>query len=161
LTRRFMVFQQLVEIDARVSASRDVEQRDVAQQVDLNVRYPGVQVSDPFSDISITVLQNMRWDDARTGLRPKFLRDNEMVYDFPHESLFLGANEWRGINLKNLRYAQPPVQRIVAGPDGTEEAMIMNEKSRAIKVYADIPDINGRAFVHNDQVEGDPLSADY
>src|SRR5690606_24711165 len=38
LTRRFMVFEQRVEIDARTQASRQVDLRDVAQQVDLVLR---------------------------------------------------------------------------------------------------------------------------
>lgn len=161
LTRRFMVFEQRVEVDARVLASRDVEMRDIAQQVDLTVRYPGVRINDPFADVEVVVLQNMRWDDARRGLRPRFLRDNELVYDFPKEALFLGGSEWRGYDLKNLRYNSPRIQRITRGPDGLEEAFILPEKKRDIRIYVEEPDLNGRQFVRNDQVDGDPLGADY
>lgn len=161
LTRRFMVFEQRVEVDARVVASRDVEMRDIAQQVDLTVRYPGVRINDPFADVEVVVLQNMRWDDARRGLRPRFLRDNELVYDFPKEALFLGGSEWRGYDLKNLRYNSPRIQRITRGPDGLEEAFILPEKKRDIRIYVEEPDLNGRQFVRNDQVDGDPLGADY
>lgn len=161
LTRRFMVFEQRVEVDARVLASRDVELRDIAQQVDLTVRYPGVRINDPFADVEVVVLQNMRWDDARRGLRPRFLRDNELVYDFPKEALFMGGSEWRGYDLKNLRYNSPRIQRITRGPDGLEEAFILPEKKRDIRIYVEEPDLNGRQFVRNDQVDGDPLGADY
>lgn len=161
LTRRFLVFEQRLEVDARVVASRDVEMRDIAQQVDITVRHPGVNINDPFADVQVMVLQNMRWDDARRGMRPRFLRDRELVYDFPKEALFLGGSEWRGYDLKNLRYNSPRIQRIVRGPDGLEEVFLLPEKKRDIRIYVEEPDINGRHFVRNDQVDGDPLGADY
>jgi hypothetical protein len=161
LTRRFMVFEQRLDVQATIQASRDVELRDIAQQVDLVIRYPGVNINDPFSDLKVTVLQNMRWDDARTGLRPKFLRDHELVYDHPKETQFLGGSEWRGVDLKNLRYNSPRVQRILRGPDGLEETFVQPDIKRNIRVYVEEPDINGRHLVRNDQVDGDPLGADY
>lgn len=161
LTRRFLVFEQRTQIEARVSATRDVEMRDVDQQLDLTVRYPGVTVPDPFGDLKVVMLQNMRWDDARTGFRPKFIRDAELVYDFPKEGLFHGGNEWRGFDLKDLRYSTIRIQRITTGPEGLEEAFLLPDEKRDIRVYLDLPDINGRYLVRNDQFNGDPLGADY
>ncbi len=161
LTRRFMVFEQRIDIEAKVQASRDVELRDIAQQVDLTLRYPGVDIPDPFSDLSVTILQNMRWDDARTGLKPKFLRDHELVYDYPKEAQFLGGSEWRGFDLKNLRYVSPRVKRMMPGPDGLEDVLLVTDEKRDIKVYIETPDLNGKCFVRNDQTEGDPLGADH
>ena len=161
LTRRFLVFEQRVDIQASVQASRDVELRDIAQQVDLTVRYPGVQVTDPFGDISVTILQNMRWDDARTGFKPKFLRDHELVYDHPKEGLFLGGSEWRVYDLKNTRYVTNEIQRIARSPDGLEEVFLLPDQKRNIRVYVEEPDLNGKHFVRNDQMDGDPLGADH
>lgn len=161
LTRRLLVYEQRVEINARMQASRDVELRDIAQHIDLNVRYPGMNIPDPFSDLSITVLQNMRWDDARTGFKPKFLRDRELIYDLPKETSFLGGCEWRNYDLKNVRYNSPRVQRIVTAPDGLSEAFIVPDTRRNIRVYIEEPDINGKFLVRNDQVDGDPLGADH
>ncbi len=161
LTRRFLVFEQRVDVQATIQASRDVELRDIAQQVELVVRYPGIQVTDPFSDISVTVLQNMRWDDARTGFKPKFLRDNELVYDFPKEGLFLGGSEWRIYDLKNVRYVTNEIQRIDRSPDGLDEVFLLPDQKRNIRVYVEEPDLNGKLFVRNDQMDGDPLGADY
>lgn len=70
LTRRFYVFENKVQVDAKVMASRDVDRRNTSQQVDLVIRHPQLQVPDPFGDLTVTVPQNMRWDDARTGARP-------------------------------------------------------------------------------------------
>lgn len=162
LTRRFMVVEQKVQIEARVLATRNVDLRDAAQQVDLTVRHPGLFIQDPFSDLHVVMVQNMRWDDARTGFKPRFVRDNELVYDFPEQGLFMGANEYRNFDLKNLRFATRNVARIDPGI-GAEvySAFLIPEQKRNIRVYDNQPDINGKFLVRNDMVEGDPLGADY
>lgn len=160
LTRRFLVYEQRVQVDARMTASRDVELRDITQHIDLTVRYPGVNIEDPFNDLQVVVLQNMRWDDARTGLKPKFVRDRELVYDMPAQTLFRGGNEWRNYDIKDIRFATQHIAQIVPGPD-VYELVLQAEGSRAIKVYFDQPDLNGKMLVRNDDVDGDPLGADY
>lgn len=162
VTRRFMVYEQNVQLDARVVASRNVEVRDIAQQVDFNIRHPSLPVQDPFAQINVTVLQNMRWEDARTGFKPRFVRGSELVYDYPEQGLFMGGNEYRNFDLKDLRFATQRVERITMGVgQGVYEAFILPEQKRNIRVYFDQPDINGRYFVRNDVVDGDPLGADY
>ncbi|MDQ3100714.1 MAG: DUF5103 domain-containing protein, partial [Bacteroidota bacterium] len=44
LTRRFMIFEQQTQIDARILASRNVDLRDVTHQVDMVVRHPALPV---------------------------------------------------------------------------------------------------------------------
>ncbi len=162
LTRRFLVYEQRVEIDARMMASRVVELRDVAQQIDLVVRHPRLPVQDPFSEIHVAMLQNMRWDDLRSDFTPRFMRGAELIYDFPEQGLFMGANEFRNFDLKDLRFTTQRVDRIVPGPgEGVYHAHLRPEPKRSYRVYFDQPDLNGRFFVRNDLFDGDPLGADY
>jgi hypothetical protein len=161
LNKRFLVFENRVRIDASIVPTRDIQMRDVDQQVDLTLDYPGIVVPDPFSDLKVTVLQNMRWDDARTGFRPKFIRGTELVYDQPAQGLFQGGNEWRGFDLKNTRYSTLRVSRYTSSPEGLEEAILLPDEKREYKIYLDQPDLNGKYLVRNDVVDGDPLGADY
>lgn len=162
ITRRFMVAEQKVIIDSRVLATRDVDLRDAAQQVDLTIKHPGMVIQNPFGDVHVTILQNMRWDDARSGLQPRFVRDNELVYDFPQQGLFMGANEYRNFDLKNLRYLTRNVARISPGEGaGIYDAYLLPEQKRNLRVYDNQRDINGKFLVKNDIVDGDPLGADY
>jgi len=162
LTRRFMVYEQQVEIDTRMLASRQVDQRDQAQQVDLVVRHPRLPVQDPFGEIHVTVLQNMRWEDARSGFKPTFVRGPELVYDMPTATLFMGGNEYRNFDLKDLRFTTQRVGRIEQGVGETVyHAHLIPEARRNIRVYFDQPDLNGKFFIRNDLFDGDPLGADY
>jgi hypothetical protein len=162
LTRRFLVYEQRVQIEARMMASRVVDLRDVAQQIDLEVRHPQLPVQDPFSEIHVAMLQNMRWDDLRTGFTPRFMRGAELIYDFPEQGLFMGGNEYRNFDLKDLRFTTQQVDRILPGPgEGVYHAHLRPEPKRSYRVYFEQPDLNGRFFVRNDLFDGDPLGADY
>jgi hypothetical protein len=161
LTKRFLVFENKVRIDARIVPTRDIEFRDTDQQLDLTLGYPGIVVPDPFSDLKVVVLQNMRWDDAHTGFRPKFIRDSQLIYDQPKEGVFKGGNEWRDFDLKNIHYSTLRIARYTTSPDGLDEAILLPDEKREFKIYLDQPDINGKYLVRNDLMDGDPLGADY
>jgi hypothetical protein len=162
LVRRFLVYEQLADIEARVLASRQVDQRDVAQQIDLKVVTSRLNVQDPFGEIHVTVLQNMRWDDARSGLRPRYVRGSELLYDMPEQALFMGGNEYRNFDLKDLRQPTQRVARVEPGLGaGPYHAWLFPESRRTIRNYNNQADLNGRYLVRNDMVDGDPLGADY
>lgn len=161
LTHRFMVFENRVQIKASIVPTRDIEHRDTDQQLDLSLGLPGITLMDPFTDLNVAVLQNMRWDAVHTGFKPKYIRDTELIYDQPKEGVFPGGNEWRGADLKNIRYSTLRVNQFITSPEGLYEAVLLPDEKREFKVYLDQPDINGKYLVQNDQEKGDPLSADY
>jgi type 9 secretion system plug protein len=160
LTRRFMVTEQRVTIDARVVASRDVEQRDAQQQVDLVIRHEGFPIPDPFGDLQVTVLQNQRWDDARTGALPRFTRVNELVYDHPKEFLFNGANEWRPLEATSVRSINTEVRSIV-DDSSLYRFVLVPDPKRNISMYVAQSDLNGRHLVRTDDGYDPTIEADY
>jgi hypothetical protein len=162
LTRRFLVFEQRATVNAAVRAPRQVDLRDAAQQLDFVVNTNQLPVQDPFGEVHVTLLQNFRWDDARTGALPRFVRGTELVYDFPDQGLFMGGNEYRNFDLKNLRFATQRIARITPGiGEQVYEAWLLPESRRSIRRYNSQPDINGRFLIRNDLANGDPLGADY
>lgn len=160
LTRRFMVMEQRLLIDAPVRASRDVEQRDFTQQLDLVIRHPDLPIADPFADLQVVVLQNGRWDDARTGLTPRFVHNTELVYDFPPEALFNGGNEWRVLDARSLRYAPPGVARI-ATDQPLAELFLAPDLKRNIRMHVPQGDRNGAFLVRTDDGYDPTTEADY
>jgi len=162
LTRRFLVVEPITAINARVAPTRQVDLRNAAQQVDLTINTNNLPVQDPFGELHVTILQNMRWDDARTGAKPRFVRGTELVYDFPDQGLFMGGNEFRNFDLKNHRFVTNRIERIVPGiGERVYEAWLQPEAPRTIRRYNNQQDINGKFLVRNDLMDGDPLGADY
>ncbi|MBK9149316.1 MAG: DUF5103 domain-containing protein [Flavobacteriales bacterium] len=162
LTRRMLVMEPVTSINARVAPTRQVDLRDAAQQVDLTINTNNLPVQDPFGELHVTILQNFRWDDARTGAQPRFVRGSELVYDFPDQALFMGGNEFRNFDLKDQRFITNRIERIVPGlGQRVYDAWLLPEAPRTIRRYNSQQDINGKYLVRNDMVDGDPLGADY
>ena len=160
LTRRFVVVENRLDVQARIVAARDVRERDVVQQLELTVRHPGVNVQDPFSDLTVVALQNMDWESAKSDIKPMFIRSDELVYDRPLNAAFPGLNEWRNFDLKDFGFVTREVRSIVQGRDNFEAVLLPDEK-RNIRVYLEQPDINGRFLIRNDQSWDHVLGADY
>jgi len=159
-TKRFLVFQKRVGVKARIVAARDVQQREEVQQIELSITHPGVLVQDPFSDLKVVALQNMRWEDARTDIKPMFIRADEIVYDRPINAAFLGLNEWRNFDLKDFSFVTQEVLSVRQGEENYE-AVLLPDPKRNISVYLEEADINGRFLIKNDQAWDQVLGADY
>ena len=53
------------------------------------------EINNPFGDIYTVITQNNRWDNAIVGLKPVFVKNDELIYDYEEENLFDGGNEYR------------------------------------------------------------------
>ena len=62
LTRRFMVYDNKIQIEATVGISQGIVERDFNQQLNFSIRYPDLQIQNPLEEINVVIRQNKRWD---------------------------------------------------------------------------------------------------
>src|SRR5688572_5998134 len=103
ITRRMMVLQTKTAIDATVKRATIVSDMFSKHEIDFIVHYPGLPVANPFEDVKIVLQQNSRWDNVITGLKPLFLKENLLEYNFEDENTFNGGNEFRYFDIRTLR----------------------------------------------------------
>ncbi|MBL0341909.1 MAG: DUF5103 domain-containing protein [Bacteroidetes bacterium] len=115
LTRRMMVIQPKAAIEGTVQQATIVNDRYSKQEIDFSVFYKGIQVTNPFEDIKVVLMQNGRWDNAVSGMKPLFLRDNELEYNYDEENTFNGGNEFRTFDLRTLRVQTQFVKTLFRG----------------------------------------------
>jgi hypothetical protein len=80
LTRRFMVTESSALIKAMARRADNGQYRDSHQQVDITVTTGSLRVADPRSEIFLSVLQNGRWDVAKTDIPADFISPTELRY---------------------------------------------------------------------------------
>ena len=102
-TKRFYVKEPKVEIDGTVRRSTKDAFKGEHHEVDFSVFHPSFQIDNPVQDIKVVVMQNNRWDNAITNLKPLFIRDKELVYDYDKENVFKAGNEFRYFDIRNRR----------------------------------------------------------
>jgi hypothetical protein len=159
LSRRFVVFEQLVRYKPNVKASTIIADRRYRQEVDFEVVTMNYPVDRPYQDFHVAILQNQRWDNAITDLKPVFVKDQTLIYDFDRENNFDGGNEFRYADLKDMRYVPLGTDSIREEKDGWH-VYLAPDFPRPYEVYRTLGDINGQYLIKNDRYD-DKLESDY
>jgi hypothetical protein len=160
ITQRIVVYETEATIKIKVKSSSVVADRDYKQEVDFNVNTAGLKVYNPYEEIKVLVMQNMRWDNAIEGLQPKFIKGNELVYDFEEKSSFDGGNEYRNIDIKDIGFQSERIARIIT--DSARVNIILHpDEKRTFKRYSTWEDINGNYLIKNDRAFKSEVEADY
>lgn len=159
LTKRFMVFDERVEIGAAMRQPMD-EYRNYKQEVNFVIRHPALDIRDPYGDVKVVLLQNDRWDNAITGLKPVFIRDKELSYDFTSgENAFWSGNEFRHFDIKSIRYQSDRIKDVVTDSAANYVYLVSDEKRS--KRYYSKSDINGKYLVKIQEGTRSEVEADY
>ncbi len=163
LSRRFMVYDNRVVIGSDQVTSGAVTSNRKTQQIDFRVNYGNVEILNPMRNVSVNVVQNKRWDNAKMGLKPTFLNEGQknLQYQFfDEEDQFLGGNEYRFFDLRSLRYPGQNVFKIdlQARP---LKAYLQKDQARTGTAYAQYNDLNGNYIIENKDGGNGRLESDY
>ncbi len=103
LTKRFYVVEPLVDIAGTVRrATLDAFKGD-NQEVDFTITHERLPIQNPQEEVKVVIMQNNRWDNAIRDLKPLFVRDNQLIYDYNKENVFEGGNEFRYFDIRSER----------------------------------------------------------
>jgi hypothetical protein len=159
-TRRFMVFEQKVTIEATVKQATNLNYRDTKQEIDFNINTNLYQVSNPYRDLTVILTQNGRWDNAIYNLQPRLVQGHMLIYDYEEGNIFPGGNEFRNFDTKSLRYRSLNVQEINTITNGWE-VWLAPDRNRRFMRYTTRSDINGRFLIRTEDYTDDFLESDY
>lgn len=104
LTRRFVVYENLVEIETNIKQPDAASERWYKQEVDFTLRNPNYAIDNAYYDLEVVILQNGDWNRTVTHLKPTYVRDKELVYDQDVHTSFAGINEWRFVDVQRDQY---------------------------------------------------------
>ncbi|MBI1286393.1 MAG: DUF5103 domain-containing protein [Flavobacteriales bacterium] len=161
-TRRFRVYEDLVQINAQVRLPMIINQRLTHHQIDVEINHADYEIRNPMRDIALHIQQNYRWDNIKTDLKPIFIKEGLLTYDNMGGVSFEGSNEFRWVDTRSLRYQQSNVSGIWYDPDSMKNhVFLIPDKVFSKERYITEPDINGAFYI--DVREGfDPTTdADY
>jgi hypothetical protein len=159
-TRRFMVFEQNVIVEATVNQATDLNFRATHQEIDFIITTSRLAIANPYRDMKVVITQNGRWDNAITGLQPRMVRGNQFVFDYEQGNLFAGGNEFRNFDIKSLRYRTLNVDNITTVRNSWA-VQLMTDRNRQFMRYTSRGDINGRFLIKTDDYQDNVLEADY
>ncbi len=163
LTKRFMVFESNVGITMNIKRATDVNESYFRQEIDFKINHDGYDIKDPFGRLNVVLMQNYRWDNAITGLKPKFINDTELNYDYNNsENVFDANNEFREFDIKSIRYNTIRVKKIkFEAHDKLNHVYLLPDERRSFKQYYSQADINGNFLIKRNEGTDSESEADY
>lgn len=160
-TRRFLVYDPKVSIEASVIRATTVEEFETNQEIDFTIQTNGYPIDSPFQDLRVIILQNNRWDNALATLKPFMLKGDILDYAYDNGSnQFPGGNEFRHFDIKSLRYLSDKVRQIDID-SGKYSVTLWDTDRRTFKVYTGESDIDGRFLLKTEDQESVETMGEY
>ncbi len=159
-TRRFVLYQSIVDVGVQVVRSNDIATIQEKQSVNFVIHYPNVQINNPKEEIKIAVLQNQNWQTAIGGFVPMYFKNNQLIYKYNQKASFWAGNEFLNFENKSIRNATVFIANVELGEEIYHTYLYTNQE-RIEKPYTYFPDVNGNFVVRNINGKGTELEADY
>jgi hypothetical protein len=104
ITQRFYVVEQRVDIQGNVHRASNDPFEGSNQEIDFVLTYKDLVIDNPLKDIKVVLMQNGRWDNSIRNLKPLFIRENRLEYDYQKENVFKAGNEFRYFDNRSNKY---------------------------------------------------------
>jgi hypothetical protein len=159
ITRRMYVLNPQVVIGAEITPSNTVNDRNQNQKLNFIINHGQINISNPYTDVKILVMQNARSDNAQTVLRPTFIRPGQLVYNDLRSTDFKGGNEFRRFDIRSMRFRTERVGKITQ--DSVNMVSLLTDVIENRPGYTFAYDENGAFFIRNQDGRDQRTDADY
>lgn len=161
-SRKFLLYEDLVQVPVQVKRARDVTVVDKMQNLDFAIKSQNILFQNPLRNVKVLLMQNGRFDNALSNIPPMYTIGNDLIYKYDKETQFYGGNEFLWFENKDIRGANNNIARVGSNSKGgIYNAYLFPNTARGNSVYTYFPDINGRFFVNNIGAERNEVEADY
>ncbi|MCM1311383.1 MAG: DUF5103 domain-containing protein [Bacteroides sp.] len=154
----FSVLEPRVGVDIMVSGNTDIDTNKSHQQLSFHINYQGYQANNPQEEFKPVVCQNRRWDNSVSGVRPTYMRMDQLIYSHNRQLIFNAGNEYRRFEILDEHVPTMRVDRMVYS-DPYYHAELFVDEPRRNYVYDE--DQDGRYWVRNNDNEMNDTESDY
>jgi hypothetical protein len=158
-TKRFVVYEQLANVDVGIFRLRDLEGIDNQQRIEIGVQTANINSRQPNQDISVWALQNYRWSSARKIPKYDYMMNQNLRFEYDNNLIFEGGNEYLFFDTKDIRSAGGNVAYIRR--EDLYRSILYTNFVRNKSIYTYAPDINGNFVIQTTEGFNPNTDADY
>ena len=159
-SRKFMVLEKKINLDVNIKKATLSQDRKIKHEIDFIINHKNFDIVDPFSQIKVIIKQNNKDDNAITDLKPMYIRNSTLIYDFNEENTFLGNNEFRHFDIKSMRYYSERIKSIYSDSSKFKVTLYSDNK-RPFNNYSIEPDLNGKFYIKSQEARNSSTEAEY
>lgn len=160
LQKRFMMIDEKISVSANVKRATIIEDRQYKQEVDFIITHGNMDIANPYSDIKVVLKQNNREDNSITNLKPLFVKQKQLIYDYEYENSFEAGNEYRYFDSKSIRYQSERIKDITTDSN-TINVELFSDISRSFNEFISLPDLNGNFLINKQEAWNSETEAEY
>ena len=150
-TRRVLVVEEKAGIALQVLQPFNNQIFTTHQKVNFTVTTRNLNIVNAMQQINVCILQNNRWDNKKFGLRPTFIRQNNLEFNAEQDGVFSSGKEWRWLDLRSFRLQSDRVDSARYSPS-TTDIYVKTDIDRSAQRFVYYRDGNGMYF--NETLDG-------
>ncbi len=159
-TKRVLVVEQLSDVGMQILQPFNTDLFRTHQKVQFLVNKKQLNVVNPIQQIKAVVLQNYRWDNAKTNITPTFIRQNTLEFNAENDAVFPAGKEFRWADLRSFRLQSDRVLKADYGKTGTGIFM-QPDRERSQQRFINFRDYNGFYLTESSDVSNPWWQSDY
>ena len=159
-TKRILVVQNAVTIDAQIMPPMNPQFSATHQKLQFTVNSKALPISNPFQQLHVVILQNARWDNAIYMGNPSFYSGTRFEYNSDDVPVFPGGNQWRWIDLQSFRFQSDRIAKVEHLKNG-DVIYTKPDKDRSGQPYYFYADNNGKYYIQTTDLIDANYQADY
>lgn len=159
LSKRFYVVEPRVDVEGTVRRATLDAFKGENHEVDFTIFHENLPIENPQQEVKVVIMQNNRWDNAIRDLKPIFIRNRALIYDYNRENVFVAGNEFRyfdnrtnrvnGENILATDYHRPYFHKT-----------LMSDEIRTNKRFFEYTEMNGNFVVESQDQEVDDFDTE-
>jgi hypothetical protein len=158
-TKRILVVDSKASVAARITQPHSPQYFQTGQKVEFTVDVKALQSFSASQQIKVVVLQNYRWDQAITNLKPAFIRGTSLEYSTPNTAIFPAGKEWRWLDVRDFHLQSDRVLTADYKKNSTD-IFLRSDFPLSTQRYVYYKDLNGMSSIEavrgiNPSYEGD------
>ena len=180
ITKRFIVYEEIVNIESTLKRGTFVKDFDTKHEIDFKIYLNNLVIQNPYEEVKIIIQQNDDWNNIKKNIRPSFIGTNLLEYDYDGEISFDAGNEFRHFETSNLDFFSENIDSIytltILKDQSIKEATLCDEKlvnqnivfasvkkdySRRKNNYFNKYDLNGKMKIQNSRSNYPEYESEY
>ena len=159
MRQRFCVVEPLASLSIAQTRPAQVTLDRTHQEFDVAMQLAGAAFENPRRSMSLTAMQNADWRTAIYDLPPRFVRGEQLSWDYQNTLVWPASREWRTLDLRTIETDGGRVAELTREGD-TFTALLFADESRATYPPETRIDLNGK-FVIEDFDNRSSLQSEY
>ena len=155
---RFMILEPLMNVGLSITTNTDIDINRSHQQVNMDVNYNGISITNPIEQIHTIVIQNGLNGESITDAKPDYIRNDGIKWIHNKNLIFNAGNEYYKFEALSTNHPTMGIEHITW--DGNKYNVFPFVNFPRINYIYD-EDANGAFCVRNSTNQDNDITCDY